>query len=75
VIFATNAQLPEGSARNVRISQSGGLIDKVTPGATAQPGDIRVSALLPALSNLHSHSFQRALAGMTEHRIAGRDSF
>jgi formiminoglutamate deiminase len=34
-----------------------------------------VSALLPALSNLHSHAFQRAMAGMTEHRIAGRDSF
>ena len=34
-----------------------------------------VDTLLPALSNLHSHTFQRAMAGMTEVRKAGRDSF
>lgn len=37
--------------------------------------DMTVDTLLPALSNLHSHSFQRAMAGMTEFRAAGRDSF
>ena len=52
-----------------------GHITKVAKAAAPQPGDSRVSALLPALSNLHSHAFQRAMAGMTEHRIAGRDSF
>ncbi|HPE59456.1 MAG: formimidoylglutamate deiminase [Thiothrix sp.] len=31
--------------------------------------------LLPAPANVHSHSFQRALAGLTEARSAGRDSF
>ncbi|MGB3148234.1 MAG: formimidoylglutamate deiminase [Paracoccaceae bacterium] len=75
VIFATYALLPDGWAKDVRISYSNGLIDQVTPGSLAKPGDRRVSALLPALSNLHSHSFQRAMAGMTEHRVAGRDSF
>ncbi|WP_146588590.1 formimidoylglutamate deiminase [Puniceibacterium confluentis] len=75
VIFATNALLPDGWARNVRVTQSDGVIVKVTSGTTAEAGDIRVSTLLPALSNLHSHAFQRAMAGMTEHRIAGRDSF
>ncbi|MEL7466772.1 MAG: formimidoylglutamate deiminase, partial [Pseudomonadota bacterium] len=35
-----------------------------------------VGALLPAPANLHSHAFQRAMAGMTERRgPAGRDSF
>ncbi|HPQ96364.1 MAG: formimidoylglutamate deiminase [Thiothrix sp.] len=34
-----------------------------------------VDLLLPAAANLHSHSFQRALAGLTEARSAGRDSF
>lgn len=33
-------------------------------------------ALLPGLVNVHSHSFQRAIRGRTEHRTgAGRDSF
>lgn len=75
MIFATTALLPEGWARDVRVCLSGGAIETVTPGGAAQPGDIRVSTLLPALSNLHSHAFQRAMAGMTEHRVAGRDSF
>ena len=75
MIFASIALLPEGWSRNVRVTCTAGVIDHVVPGAVAQPGDVRVQALLPALSNLHSHSFQRAMAGMTEHRIAGRDSF
>jgi formiminoglutamate deiminase len=75
VIFADHALLPEGWAENVAITVADGHIAAVTPGATAGPGDTRVSALLPSLSNLHSHSFQRAMAGMTEHRVAGRDSF
>ncbi len=31
--------------------------------------------LLPAMPNLHSHAFQRALAGLTEYRGQARDSF
>ncbi|MFZ1468021.1 MAG: formimidoylglutamate deiminase [Paracoccaceae bacterium] len=75
MIFAQIALLPDGWAENVRITVQGGRISTVTAGAAAQPGDTAVQALLPALANLHSHSFQRAMAGMTEHRIAGRDSF
>jgi len=75
VIFATRALLPQGWAENVRITMAEGHISAITVGAKAEAGDVRVSALLPALANLHSHAFQRAMAGMTEHRIAGRDSF
>jgi formimidoylglutamate deiminase len=75
VIFAERALLPDGWAEQVRITVADGHITKVAKAAAPQPGDSRVSALLPALSNLHSHAFQRAMAGMTEHRIAGRDSF
>lgn len=35
----------------------------------------RVGILLPAPANLHSHAFQRAMAGMTERRGASTDSF
>ncbi|MCF8486107.1 MAG: formimidoylglutamate deiminase [Rhodobacteraceae bacterium] len=75
MIFAERAFLGDGWAERVRITLVDGVIDSVTPDAQAQPGDTRVQALLPALSNLHSHTFQRAMAGMTEYRAAGRDSF
>ena len=75
MIFAERALLPDGWAEQVRITVAYGHITKVAKAAAPQPGDSRVSALLPALSILHSHAFQRAMAGMTEHRIAGRDSF
>lgn len=42
----------------------------------AKPTGTRVGALLPAPVNLHSHAFQRAMAGLTERRgPAGNDSF
>ncbi len=75
MIFALHALLPDGWARNVRLSFVDGLITDVVRDSAAEAGDTCVSALLPGMSNLHSHTFQRAMAGMTEHRIAGRDSF
>ncbi|WP_082223876.1 formimidoylglutamate deiminase [Pseudorhodobacter wandonensis] len=75
MIFAERALLPDRWAEQVRITVADGHITGVATAAAPQSGDARVSALLPALSNLHSHAFQRAMAGMTEHRIAGRDSF
>lgn len=51
-----------------------GRIVSVAPDAAAQGH--RVGALLPAPVNLHSHAFQRAMAGMTERRGPhGRDTF
>jgi formimidoylglutamate deiminase len=75
VIFAARAFLGDRWADAVRLTLAEGAISSITVGAVAQPGDVRVGALLPALSNLHSHTFQRAMAGMTEYRAAGRDSF
>lgn len=74
-IHAARARLPQGWAADVRVVLDGLGIASVTVGAAAEPGDDRVDVLLPALSNLHSHSFQRAMAGRTETRAAGRESF
>lgn len=74
-IFAKRARLPAGWAENVVIRIEGGRVVSVEAGAKAPLASQRVDALLPAMSNLHSHSFQRAFAGMTEWRSAGRDSF
>jgi formimidoylglutamate deiminase len=51
------------------------MIDRIEPDTKPQLNDVRVDTLLPAPGNLHSHTFQRAMAGMTEVRAAGRDSF
>lgn len=75
MIFAKSAWLENGWAENVRLDVSLGAIAAITVNATPAAGDVSVDTLLPALANLHSHSFQRAMAGMTEFRAKGRDSF
>jgi formimidoylglutamate deiminase len=75
MIFAKHALMPEGWVRNLRISASGGRITGLAVDSEAAAGDAVVDTLLPALGNLHSHTFQRAMAGLTEHRAGGRDSF
>lgn len=75
MIFAKRALLADGWAESVRVEISGGAITRLMPNTQPQPEDARTDTLLPALSNLHSHSFQRAMAGMTEFRKAGQDSF
>ena len=77
VIFALRALLPAGWGENIEISiDAAGRIDSVIPDAHARPGTEAVDLLLPALSNLHSHTFQRAMAGLTETRgPSEHDSF
>ncbi|MET3793885.1 formiminoglutamate deiminase [Aquamicrobium terrae] len=75
VIHAENALLPEGLARDVRITFSDGRIQRVEKGVAAQSGDERHRFVAPAMPNLHSHAFQRAMAGLAETRGPGADSF
>ncbi len=67
--------LPQGWARAVRITSRDGRIDTLTAGTQAQPGDERHAIGVPGIPNLHSHAFQRGLAGLTERRGEGADSF
>lgn len=69
-VWAETALLPTGWAREVRIDIApDGRIADVQPGV-ARTGLTR-SLVLPAPVNVHSHAFQRAMAGLTEGR--GRD--
>ena len=76
-ISAQWALLPGGWASDVRVEiDAEGRIAGVATGAAPGVGDQRVPFLLPAVSNLHSHTFQRAMAGLAERRgPSGRDSF
>ncbi|WP_127900717.1 formimidoylglutamate deiminase [Solirhodobacter olei] len=74
LIHAAQALLPEGWASDVAVGIDQGRITSVAAGAA--PEGERVAVLLPAPVNLHSHAFQRAMAGMTERRGPDpRDSF
>lgn len=74
-IWARTALLPSGWARDVRIEIcKEGRITSVTPDAP-QSGET-VNLLLPSPVNVHSHAFQRAMAGLTERRSTrSTDSF
>ncbi len=74
-LFFEQALLPQGWAREVRIAIDAGLIVSVTSGGTAQPGDERHRIGLPGTCNLHSHAFQRGMAGLAEIRGTSADSF
>ncbi|APG48894.1 putative formiminoglutamate deiminase [Phaeobacter porticola] len=67
--------MPQGWVADLRLTVEEGQITDMRPDAVTQPKDHHVDVLVPALANLHSHSFQRAMAGMTETRVSGRDSF
>ena len=64
---AEQALTADGWRRDVRVEIAGdGRIASVAPESPEQGH--RVGILLPAPVNLHSHAFQRAMAGLTERR-------
>ena len=77
-IFAKKALLPNGWSNNViiEIDQSG-LISNVTENNNHKvDAYLNEEIILPAMNNLHSHSFQRAMAGLTEAKSPqGNDNF
>ena len=74
-VFAHRAFSEGKWVKDVRVTIDGGRIASITTNTQPGAGSIRVDTLLPALANLHSHAFQRAMAGMTEYRARGRESF
>ncbi|MEP9402101.1 formimidoylglutamate deiminase [Sphingomonas sp. VNH70] len=74
-LWFEQALLPDGWARDVRIRVAHGRIAAVLPGSAPEPGDERHAVALPGQHNVHSHAFQRAMAGLTERRGQTADSF
>ena len=76
--LAAAALLPEGWAEAVLIlADADGTITAVAPGTARAPAADRLrGAVIAGMPNLHSHAFQRAMAGGAERRSpAGQDSF
>jgi len=69
------ALLEAGWAEKVRFGIEAGRIDRIDVGVEAGSHDERHTVALPGLPNVHSHAFQRAMAGLTENAGPGADSF
>ncbi len=69
------ALLPEGWAEHVRLELFDGRITAVARAVPRGPGEPQHGIALPGLCNLHSHAFQRALAGLTEQAGPDGDDF
>jgi formiminoglutamate deiminase len=67
--------LPQGWAEGVRVVVSDGLILQLQTGAAPATGDERHAIAIPGLSNVHSHAFQRGMAGLAEIRGPANDNF
>lgn len=70
-----HALLPQGWARNVRVGLKDGRIDTVEANADARNAQRVSGVALPGLPNLHSHTFQRGMAGLSEQRGNTEDNF
>ena len=66
--------LPDGWADSVRLVVADGRIETVLKDTPATAGDELHEIGLPGLPNLHSHAFQRGMAGLAERRGATADS-
>jgi len=74
-LILDHALLSHGWARNVGLDIEGGTIAAVHPDANAEGRERIAGIALPGLPNLHSHTFQRGMAGLAETRGPEGDSF
>jgi formimidoylglutamate deiminase len=76
-LFARDALLPTGWARDVVIDVGFDGTIRAVDVAFERPADAEdvPGALLPGMPNVHSHAFQRGLAGLTERGGPRADNF
>ncbi|MHB0768922.1 formimidoylglutamate deiminase [Bradyrhizobium sp. 5.13L] len=70
-----SALLPSGWANDVQVVITAGAIAEVTPNVAPVAGDECHAIALPGLTSLHSHAFQRGMAGLAEMRGDSTDTF
>src|SRR5215472_14518636 len=74
-LWFESALLPGGWANRVRLIAANGRIERI--GIDVEPAEVdeRFKLGIPGMPNLHSHAFQRGIAGLTERRGPEGDSF
>jgi formimidoylglutamate deiminase len=73
--FADRAWSPRGWIRAVRIGVDGGVLGDPVPDTARADAEYLGRYVLPGMPNLHSHAFQRAMAGLAEKQTNPSDSF
>ncbi|MSP84051.1 MAG: formimidoylglutamate deiminase, partial [Alphaproteobacteria bacterium] len=75
-LFCDTAMLGAGWATGVRIAiDATGSITAINANADPRGAERVAGAVIPGMPNLHSHAFQRAMAGLAERAGPGGDSF
>src|SRR4051812_34704866 len=75
-LLATDALLSSGWARSVLLEwDEHGMLTRVAPDHDGQGARRAAGPVLPGMTNVHSHAFQRAMAGLTEFRGHPTDDF
>lgn len=73
-LWFEQALTPDGWAHDVRVKVADGVIASVESGVARAATDEAGGVALPGMPNVHSHAFQRAMAGLTEARAPGGDA-
>jgi formiminoglutamate deiminase len=74
-LFFDQALVATGWQRNVRIEIADGRILAVSPGSSPRPGEDSHAVGIAGVANVHSHGFQRGMAGLTEVAGPASDNF
>lgn len=75
-LWFETALLPQGWTDGVRMEiAADGRIGTIQADTPARPDDEQYGIAVPGLGNVHSHAFQRGMAGLTEHRAGQGDNF
>src|SRR4051812_30214823 len=70
-----SALLPPGWVDDVQVVVADGTVAKVTTGVAPESRDERHQLAIPGIASLHSHTFQRGMAGLAETRGNVADTF
>ena len=73
--FFKSALLPNGWQSDVRVETQHGCYHSVISDTKPQAQDQIFDVVIPQMPNIHSHVFQRAMAGLSEYRSHQDDDF
>ncbi len=74
-LWFERAWIGDGWERDVRLHVADGRIASIETEVIAERDDDRHRVALPGLCNVHSHGFQRGMAGLSERRSRPDDNF
>jgi formimidoylglutamate deiminase len=74
-LWFDQALLPQGWQSGVLLAVADGIITHIEIDTPLPKGAERHAIALPGLGNVHSHSFQRGMAGLAERRGPDEDTF